>query len=100
HFDRINATLRYLEKEHTDAEPKQLEALLRFAARAYRRPLSKAERDDLLAYYHTIRAKNQLSHEDAMRDSVVSVLMSPDFLYRIDLLDAQKVSGSVIRTVA
>jgi hypothetical protein len=85
HFDRMNATLRRLEKERADAEPKHLEALLRFATRAYRRPLTKAERDDLIAYYHSLRAKDQLSHEDAVRDAMVSVLMSPDFLYRIDL---------------
>ena len=53
----MNATLRSLEKERTDAEPKHLDALLRFAARAYRRPLTKAERDDLLAYYHTLRTR-------------------------------------------
>jgi hypothetical protein len=87
HFDRVNSTLRSLEKERTDAETKHLEALMKFAGRAYRRPLTKAERDDLLAYYHSLREKNQLSHEDAIRDSIVSVLMSPDFLYRIDLLD-------------
>ncbi len=58
----------------------QLKALLAFAARAYRRPLSKAERDDLLAYYHSLREKEGLSHEDAIRDCIVSVLMSPDFL--------------------
>ena len=87
HFDRVNGTLRSLEKERTDAEPKHLDALLKFAARAYRRPLTKAERDDLLVYYHSLRDKNQLSHDDAIRDSIVSVLMSPDFLYRIDLLD-------------
>ena len=87
HFDRVNATLRRLEKERMDAEPKHLEALLRFAARAYRRPLTNAEGDDLLAYYQTLRTKNELSHEDALRDSLVSVLMSPDFLYRFDLSD-------------
>ncbi len=87
HFDRVNSTLRNLEKERTDAEPKNLQALLRFAANAYRRPLTKSERDDVLAYYHALRTKNELSHEDAIRDSIVSVLMSPDFLYRIDLLD-------------
>ena len=43
-----------LGKGAMEAEPKHLEALLRFAARAYRRPLTKAERDDLLAYYHTL----------------------------------------------
>jgi len=89
HFNGVNATLRGLEKEHADAEPKHLEALLQFAARAYRRPLTGAERNDTLAYYRTLREKNGLSHEDAMRDSIASVLMSPDFLYRIDLLDAR-----------
>jgi mono/diheme cytochrome c family protein len=87
HFDSINTTLRRLEKERMDAEPKHLEALLRFAARSYRRPLSKTERDSLLAYYQTLRTKNELSHKDAIRDSLVSILMSPDFLYRIDLSD-------------
>jgi hypothetical protein len=87
HFDRINATLRGLEKLHADAEPKHLDALLRFASRAYRRPLSKAESADMIAYYHELRDKNGLSHEDAIRDSIVAVLMSPDFCYRIDLSD-------------
>ena len=96
HFDGVNTTLRTLEKEHVDAEPKQLDALFRFAARAYRRPLAKAERDDLLEYYHALRNKNGLSHEGAIRDSVVSLLMSPDFLYRIDLLD----TGAAVRTTA
>jgi hypothetical protein len=68
-----------------DAEPLHLQALLRFAARAYRRPLSKAESDDLLSYYRTLREKDGLTHEDAVRDVIVSVLMAPDFLYRIDL---------------
>ena len=96
HFDQVNTTLRTLEKEHVEAEPGQLDALLRFAARAYRRPLTKAERDDLLDYYHSTRKKNELSHEDAIRDSIASVLMSPDYLYRIDLLD----TGTAVRTTA
>jgi hypothetical protein len=100
HFDGINRTLRLLEKERVDAQPKHLEALLRFAARAYRRPLSKTEKDDLLAHYKTLRSKNELSHEDAIRESIVSVLMTPDFLYRIDLLDAAAPADRTIRTVA
>ncbi len=86
HFNRVNTTLRTLERERADAEPKHLDALLRFAARAYRRPLTPAERNDLLAYYRDLRTKSELSHEDAIRDSIVSILMSPDFLYRLDLL--------------
>ncbi len=88
HFDHMNATLRRLEKERTDAEPKHLDALVQFAERSYRRPLTSDERADLLAYYHQLRAKNELSHEDAIRDSVASILMSPDFLYRLDLTDS------------
>jgi len=100
HFEGVNATLRALEKEHIDAEPKHLEALLRFAAHAYRRPLTQPERKDLVAYYHRLRDKNGLSHEDAIRESIASVLVSPDFLYRIDLVDAGLASkSSAVREV-
>jgi hypothetical protein len=88
HFQWVNDTIRRMEKMRADGEPPQLDALLKFAARAYRRPLTKAERDDTLAYYHTLREKDGLTHEEAMRESIVSVLMSPDFCYRIDLPDA------------
>jgi hypothetical protein len=96
HFERVNTTLRNLEKERIDAEPKHLEALLRFAARAYRRPLAKVERDDLLAYYRSLRNQNNLSHEAAIRDSIVGLLVSPDFLYRIDLVDKELVDRSTV----
>ena len=98
HFDQINATLRSLEKEHAEAEPKQLEALLQFAARAYRRPLTDAERADLLAYYHQDRTQNQLSHQAALRDAITSVLMEPDFLYRLDVAGGQMASSSGLRS--
>ena len=91
----INAALRSIEKLRTEAEPKHLQALLRFAARAYRRPLRKTESDDLLAYYRKLRSQNQLSHEDATRECVVSVLMSPDFLYRFDLQTSAAPAASV-----
>ncbi|MDQ1469044.1 MAG: hypothetical protein QOJ99_524, partial [Bryobacterales bacterium] len=94
HFERVNSTIRAVEKMRVDAEPKHLDALFRFTARAYRRPLSKAEHDDILAYYHTLREKNALSHEDAIRDSIVSVLMSPDFCYQINLNGAQTTSAA------
>jgi hypothetical protein len=87
HFDRVNATLRAIEKDRIDAQPRHLEALITFAARAYRRPLSEAERRDLLAFYRSHRETKNLSHEEAMRDSLVRVLMSPHFCYRLDLTD-------------
>ena len=84
YFQRMNANVRALEHAKTAAEPSHLEALLAFAGRAYRRPLTKAEGDDLLAFYHSLRDRH-LSHEDAVRDAVASVLMSPYFCYRIDV---------------
>jgi len=95
HFQRVNDTLRALEKERAAAEPLHLQALLQFAARAYRRPLSKAESDDLQAYYHQLREKEGLSHADAIRDSVVSILMSPDFCYRFDLRSSAPGAGPI-----
>ena len=101
HFDRMNTTLRNLEKEQVNAEPKHREALLGFAERAYRRPLTEAENSDLLAYYKKLRTEKDLSNEEAIRDVVVSVLMSPDFLYRFDLSSSSMTSsGLVLRPAA
>ncbi len=48
-------------------------------------PSSTAERTDLLAYYHQDRTQNQSSREEALRTLITSVLMEPDFLYRLDM---------------
>lgn len=85
YFAAISADIRRVEKARLAAEPSHLEALAKFAERAYRRPLSAAERADLLAFYKLLRDKDGLGHEDAIRDSIASVLMSPHFCYRIDL---------------
>ena len=87
HFQWVNDTLRRMERMHVEAEPRQLDALLQFASRAYRKPLSPAEHDDVLSFYKTLREKSGLTHEEAVRDSIVRVLMSPKFGYRVDLLD-------------
>ncbi len=94
HFNGMNATLRSLEKERAASESKQLDALLQFAQRAYRRPLTQPERDDLLAYYHQVRTQNQASHEEALRDALTSVLMEPDFLYRLDVSNTTELASS------
>ncbi|HVS52866.1 MAG TPA: DUF1592 domain-containing protein [Opitutaceae bacterium] len=88
YFDWVNATLRRTEKARLDAEPSHLKALQDFAARAYRHPLSRAERNDLLGYYHALREREGMDHESAIRECIVSVLMSPDLCYRIDLAAA------------
>ena len=80
-------SIHAVEKARLDAEPSHVDALVAFAARAYRRPLTRDERDDLVAQYRTLRDKDGLTHEDAIRESIVGILMSPDFCYRIDLVD-------------
>ncbi len=95
HFERVNSTLRSLEKSRMEAKRKHLDALVKFAASAYRRPLTPPERDDVIAYYRKMRNQDRLSHEEAVRDSIVSVLMSPHFLYRVDLLESHANGASV-----
>src|SRR5205085_8828151 len=85
YFADMAARIRQVEQARRAAEPSQLAALATFAARAYRRPLSSTERDELLAFYRRLRDRDQLSHEDALRDTVASVLLSPHFCYRVDL---------------
>jgi hypothetical protein len=102
HFESINSEIRWVEEARAEAEPRHLDALLKFAARAYRRPLAREERDEILAYYHELREKNNLTHEEAMRGSITSLLVSPDFLYRVDLdggvRTARKTTGSIVTT--
>jgi hypothetical protein len=88
YFTWMNSSIRWVEKARIDAEPTHLAALQDFAARAYRRPLTEDEKRDLLAYYKSCREKDGMDHESAMRESIVSVLMSPDLCYRIDLAES------------
>ncbi len=85
HFKWVSTHIRATERARTASEPVQRKALVEFAQRAYRRPLTEAERADLMSFYQSLRQKDGLTHEDAMRDCVVSVLMSPKFLFRLDL---------------
>ncbi len=66
-----------------DTELKHLEALLDFAALAYRRPLSGAEWQELLELNRRLR-KQGLSHEESVRLMLARVLVSPAFLYHVE----------------
>jgi len=85
YFTTINGAIRSLEQARLAAEPAQLESLVEFAGRAFRRPLTSPEREDILAFYRSLRTEQKLEHEDAVRDSVVSILMAPAFAYRVNL---------------
>ncbi|MEZ5353799.1 MAG: DUF1592 domain-containing protein [Bryobacteraceae bacterium] len=90
-FDKANESIRWVEQARRNAEASHLQALLTFAARAYRRPLSPSDRDDLKSFYREARQRYGLDHEGAIRESIVLVLTSPKFSYRVD--KAQNVAG-------
>ena len=66
-----------------DTEPKHLSALADFARRAYRRPLTDAETQELRSLYGTLREEG-LPHDEAVRLLVARLLVAPAFLYRIE----------------
>ncbi len=71
------------EKEIVAAAPAQLEAMIRFAARAYRRPLTEAESAGLRSLYTRLR-KEELPHEEALSSLLKRILASPTFLFRLE----------------
>jgi hypothetical protein len=85
HFDEINAKIRWVEQARLAAEPTHVAAVLKFAERAFRRPLTQDERDDLVTFYRSRRNDTDVTHEEAIQDVLVSILLSPRFCYRLDL---------------
>jgi hypothetical protein len=70
-------------KALVDSEPRQLDSVIDFAARAYRRPLTDAERGELRALYRKLRER-ELPHDAAIRMTLARVLVAPAFLYRLE----------------
>lgn len=66
-----------------DTQPIHLTALLDFAGKAYRRPLTSAETRELRGLYDVLR-KQDLPHEEAFRLTLARVLVSPAFLYKVE----------------
>lgn len=67
-----------------DTEPQQIQSLLAFAGQAYRRPLTEAEAKELRGLYSRLR-EQEIPHNDAFRLTLARVLVSPAFLYRIEI---------------
>jgi Protein of unknown function (DUF1592)/Protein of unknown function (DUF1588)/Protein of unknown function (DUF1587)/Protein of unknown function (DUF1585)/Protein of unknown function (DUF1595)/Planctomycete cytochrome C len=93
YFRTIAASIRADERDRLTAEPSHLDALVAFSSRAQRRPMTASERDELLSFYHRLRRDDGLSHEEAMRDTLASVLVSPRVLFRADLAPSGATAG-------
>jgi hypothetical protein len=70
-------------RELFTAEPKQVEAVINFAERAWRRPLLNVEQRELTALYRALRAQD-LPHETALRRMLARVFVAPHFLYKLE----------------
>ncbi len=72
-----------LRKRLETTAPAHLDALVAFAGRAYRRPLTDRETTGLRTLYAGLR-KQDLDHDAAFRLTLARVLMSPSFLYHAE----------------
>src|SRR5262249_8109347 len=70
-------------KDEEAAIPKQLDALMAFAEKAYRHPLETGEKNELRALYKKIRDKGA-SHNEAFRGVLARIFVAPAFLFRIE----------------
>ncbi len=79
----IRRRARQFREELRSSESRHLDALLRFAERAWRRPVEAREKARLLNLYTRLRDEGQ-EHDPALRSLLGRVLVSPNFLYRIE----------------
>ena len=66
------------------AERRHLDDVSRFAAKAWRRPLQESDEHDLRSFYRLRRKQDQLTHRQAIRSTIARILVSPEFLFRIE----------------
>jgi hypothetical protein len=96
----MNQSFRWIEETQRTAESIHLESLLKFAERAWRRQLTSDEQAEIRETYRSLRERETLSHEDAIRDSIAGVLMSPHFSYRLALVTTADGSDSTTEKTA
>jgi hypothetical protein len=83
HYDEVMRT-------EVAAEAGHVADALAFASRAWRRPLTLAEKASLRAFYRKSRTVNHLEHHDAIRAVLARILVSPSFLYRLETVGATR----------
>lgn len=71
------------EKTLAKAEPTHLDALLKFAPKVYRRPLSSAEQITLRTLYDQLRIED-LSHEESFRLTLARIFTTAAYLYKTE----------------
>ena len=79
--DGIVERAEQFKKLQKETEPVHVRAVLDFAAKAWRRPITDMEAGQLRNLYQKLR-EQELSHDAAVRMLLARVLVTPAFLYR------------------
>ena len=79
----INQQAAAFRKAHVDTEPRHVDALVEFANRAYRRPLTKLEASELRGLYRQLR-EQELPHDEAFRLTLAQIFVATPFLFRLE----------------
>jgi hypothetical protein len=87
-FEAFRSGMKLQSVQLQQAEPIYLEQLEDLARRAYRRSLTDGERERLRAFYTKISGQPEFGVEQAVRASIIRLLVSPHFCYRVDPLPA------------
>ena len=82
-IERLHREAADYRKCVVDCEPRQMQALIEFAARAYRGPPDPAAADELRNLYQQLRSEG-LSHDEAFRLTLARVFAAAPFLYRLE----------------
>ncbi len=75
-------------------QPAHVDAVLKFADGAYRRPLTDAEKEELRGLYRKLRAE-EIPHDQAIRLALARTLVAPAFLYKAEKPGPGDKSGPV-----
>ena len=92
-FDDVRTGLKWQAETLNRTEAMYLKDLLAFAEKAYRRPLTDAERQKLEKLFTDVSRDKDHGTDAAVRASVIRVLVSPHFAMRFDATPAGESVG-------
>ena len=97
YFGFVNDRLRAMEALHRAAAPKHVDALVAFAGRAYRRPLTATRAAGDPRRLCRLARRTVWTTKRRSAKAWSRILMSPDFLYRLDRLETIEADHAAVR---
>ncbi len=100
HVRRLRREYDAVQRAFQAGESRHVDDVLRFANRAWRRPLTEQEASGLRGFYRRLRGEASLAHRPAIRALLARVLLAPAFLYRVERPPADAEANSEKLAVA